>query len=74
MAYRCQYDMNVAKWLNDMQHLYNSLCDLDTDRMSDRDFVLAILDLMLQDEGWRDYLSGLRIKVRECDACSQSLT
>ena len=46
MAYRCQSDMNIAKWLNDMQRLYNSLCNLDVDRMTDHDFALAILDLM----------------------------
>jgi hypothetical protein len=70
MTYRCQSDMNIAKWLTDMQRLYNSLCDLDTERMTDRDFALAILDLMPQDEGWREFLSSLRTKVRDCDAQS----
>jgi hypothetical protein len=51
MGYHCQPDMDVAKWLNDMQLLHNSLCDLDTERMPDRDFALTILDLMPQDEG-----------------------
>ena len=70
MAYCCQSDMNVARWLNDMQRLYNSLCDLDNERMTDRDFALAILDLMPQDDGWRDFLSNLRTKVRDSDAQS----
>jgi gag-polypeptide of LTR copia-type len=50
MAYRCLPDMNIATWLNDMQRLYNSLCDLDTESMADRTFALAILNLMPQDD------------------------
>jgi gag-polypeptide of LTR copia-type len=73
MAYRCQSDMDVAKWLSDMQVLHNSLCDLDTEHMSDRDFALAIIDLMPQDEGWREFLSGLRTKVRDSDALGTSV-
>jgi hypothetical protein len=64
--------MNIAKWLNDMQHLYNSLCDLNTDRMSDREFALAILDLMPQNS-WRNFVSGLRTKVRESDTQGLSI-
>jgi gag-polypeptide of LTR copia-type len=73
MTYRCQSDMNVAQWLNDMQALYNSLCDLDTDRMTDRDFALAILDLLPQDDGWRNFVSDLRTKVRDKDAQEVSI-
>lgn len=29
MAYRCTPDMNIEKWLSDMQRLYISLCDLE---------------------------------------------
>jgi hypothetical protein len=71
MAYRCQSDMHIATWLTDIQRLYFSLCELGTDCMSERDFALAILDLMPQDEGWRYFLSGLRTKV--CDSDSQEL-
>jgi hypothetical protein len=46
MTYHCTFNMNVTNWLNDMQHLYNSLCDLKTDHMSNCEFTLAILDLM----------------------------
>ena len=31
MTYRCTSDMNTARWLIDMQQLYNSLCDLKID-------------------------------------------
>ena len=68
MTYRCTADMNVARWLNNMQHLYNSLCDLELERMSDREFALTILDLMPLDGGWRDFVSNLRIKVCDSDA------
>ena len=59
MTYRCSADMDVSKWLDDMQRLYNSLCNLEVDRMSDRKFALAILNLMPQDDGWRDFTSNL---------------
>jgi hypothetical protein len=68
MSYRCQSDMNVAKWLSDMQHQYASLCDLDTTHMTDHDFALAILDLMPQDDSWRNFVSDLRTKVRNLEA------
>ena len=59
--------MDVAKWLDDMQELYNSLCDLDTDCMSDCEFALAILDLMLSDSDWQPFLSTLHTTVHNCD-------
>ena len=68
MTYRCQSDMNIAKWLTDMHRLYNLLCELDMNFMSNRDFALAILDLMPQDNGWGVFLSGLRTKVRDIDS------
>jgi gag-polypeptide of LTR copia-type len=72
MSYRCQSDMNVAKWLGDMLRLRNTLCSLqvqvEPEHMSDRDFALAILDLMPPDEGWRGFLSGLRAEVRDSDS------
>jgi hypothetical protein len=72
MSYRCQSDMNVAKWLDDMLRLRKTLCGLqvqvEPEHMSDQDFALAILDLMPSDEGWRNFLSGLRAKVRDSDS------
>jgi hypothetical protein len=37
--------------------------------MNDRAFALAILDNMVQDDSWRSFLSALRSKVSEYDAC-----
>ena len=68
MTYRCSAEMDVSKWLDDMQRLYNSLCNLEVERMTDREFALAILDLMPLDDGWRDFVSNLRTKVRDLDA------
>ena len=59
--------MDVAKWLDDMQELYNPLCDLDTDCMSDREFAFAILDLMLSDSDWQPFLSTLCTMIHDCD-------
>lgn len=42
--------------------------------MSDREFALAILDLMPQDDGWRTFVSGLRTKVRDLDAQNLQIT
>jgi hypothetical protein len=49
MTYRCTVDMNVAKWLTDMQCLYTTLCSVEVEQMTDHEFTLAILDLMPQD-------------------------
>jgi hypothetical protein len=73
MAYCCNNNMDIALWLTDMQHLYNSLCDLDTDRMTDHEFALAILDFTPQDDGWRDFVSGLWMKVCNSDTQQQHI-
>jgi hypothetical protein len=49
MTYHCMMDMNVSKWLTDMQHLYTTLCSIKVKCMTDYEFALAILDLMPQD-------------------------
>lgn len=67
MTYRCTSDMDVFKWLDDMHGLYSSLCDLDIEWMSDRDFALAIVNLMPQDDSWTVFASSLRTKVHESD-------
>ena len=69
MRYRCEPDMNIAMWLTDMQRLYTSLCSIDAGSMSDREFALTILVLMPlgRDEGWKNFLSGLRMEVRNSD-------
>jgi hypothetical protein len=59
MTYQCTPNMNTAIWLNDMQCLYNSLCDLEIEQMSDCKFALAILDLMPQDDNWWGFVSNL---------------
>jgi hypothetical protein len=68
MTYRCTADMNVAKWLTDMQRLYTRLCGIEVERMTDREFALAILDLMPQDNIWTSFVSGLRDKLHEADS------
>ncbi|KAF8485951.1 hypothetical protein DFH94DRAFT_608312, partial [Russula ochroleuca] len=73
-AYRCPSDTDtadtdMAQWLNGMQRLYNSLRVYDTgaERVSERHFVLTLLDNMLQDRdgSWRFFASDLRTKVSE---------
>src|SRR5258708_26500440 len=41
MTYCCMGDMNVAKWLTDMQRLYTTLCGVKIEFMTDREFALA---------------------------------
>jgi len=50
-----------------MQALYNSLCNLNIKRMSNRDFTLAILDLMSQENNWRSFLIKEHAKVQKLD-------
>jgi hypothetical protein len=70
MTYRCLLEMNVAKWLLDIQRLYNSLCDLDPDRMTDHDFTLTILDLMPQDMAGGNSCQFYGAKSRQRDTWS----
>jgi hypothetical protein len=58
VTYRCTPDMDVARWLNDMQGLYSSLRDVDTMGFSDQAFALAILDNMPRDDGWFGLVSN----------------
>ena len=66
--------MNVARWLNNMQCLYNSLCDLDPSSMTNCDLALAILDLMPLDNIWWNFVSNLYIKVRNLDSQNLPIT
>lgn len=66
--YSCQSDMNVATWLDDMQRLYNSLCYIDNNRMTNTEFVFAILDLMPEDDNWRGFMGLLRQKALQAEA------
>ena len=59
--------MNISQWLQDMQRLYRDLCAVDPNAMSDRKFALAILDNMVDDESWRNFVSNLRKEVRDSD-------
>jgi hypothetical protein len=65
-TYRCQSNMNIANWLTDMQRLFDTLCGIDPDAMTDDSFALIIVDNMLQDnDTWRTFVSSLCIKIRE---------
>ncbi len=68
MTYHCMPDMNVAKWLTDMQHLYTTLCGIEIECMMDHKFALAILDLMPQDTAWMSFVSGLQDKLHDADS------
>lgn len=68
-AYQCGPNMDVAKWLNDLQRLYSLLGDMGTNNsLSDREFTCATIDNLPQDAQWRIYAAGLRARVDEYDA------
>ena len=71
-TYRCpsDADADMAKWLNGMQRLYNSLRVYDTsaERLSERDFVGALLDNMPLDISWRYFVYDLRHKLRDYES------
>ena len=73
MSYQYTPDMDVTQWLSDMQRLFNSLCALDTLRITDSEFALAILDLMPQDDTWRNFTSNLRNKIMVYDEQQQPI-
>jgi hypothetical protein len=66
-SYRCTSDMDVSLWLKDMQKQFNILRDMDVAIMSEHDFVIAILNNMPQDDGWRTTIAGLRTKLKNSD-------
>jgi hypothetical protein len=68
MTYHCMMDMNVSKWLTDMQHLYTTLCSIKVKCMTDYEFALAILDLMPQDNVWAAFISGLWDKLHDANS------
>lgn len=64
-------DADMAKWLNGMQRLYNSLRVYDTsaERLSERNFVRALLDNMPLDMShWRFFIEDLRDKIRKYES------
>jgi hypothetical protein len=65
IAYQCGPDDDVVQWLAEIQHCYNTLCDMDAECMSNWEFALLILDNMPEDSSWHTYLLGLRAKVRK---------
>ena len=66
-SYRCTLDMDISLWLKDMQKQFNILQDMDTAILSEHDFVVAILNNMPQDDGWRTTIASLRAKMKSCD-------
>jgi hypothetical protein len=73
-THRCTPDMDVGKWLHDMQCLYSSLCLIDRESLSDRQFAITILLNMPQDGTWWSLRSTLRSKVEEDDIRRSSPT
>jgi LTR polyprotein gag-polypeptide-like protein len=68
MTYHCTANMNMAKWLIDMQHLYITLCSIEVECMTDCKFALAILDLMPHNNIWVGFVSGLQDKLHDADS------
>jgi hypothetical protein len=67
MTYHCTLDMNMAKWLTNMQCLYTTLCGIEIKCMTDHEFTLAILDLMPQDSIWMSFVFRLQDKFHDAD-------
>jgi hypothetical protein len=74
MTFCCTPDMDVAQWLNDMQRLYSSLRDADTEGFSDHAFARAILNNMPRDDDWRGLVSKWRIEFLFGAFCPASST
>jgi hypothetical protein len=64
VGYRCEEGMDVGKWLDDMQRMYNDLVDRDSSRMSDKDFALAVFDLMPMNDRWMNTVTTMQNEAR----------
>jgi hypothetical protein len=60
LGYRCDADMNVSDWINNMRNLYDQLLEIDETKMTDEDFGQILLDLLPLTSTWRNFLSGHR--------------
>ena len=57
---QCSLNMDVTRWLNDMQRLYNLLGDMDANStLPDREFTCAIIDNLPQDAEWWVFTASL---------------
>ena len=68
--YRCTPDMDVGQWLHNVKELYSTLSCMDRDRLSEREFVVTIIDNMPDADTWTEFLSGLRSRISDYDAAT----
>jgi gag-polypeptide of LTR copia-type len=55
-------DLDLREWIDVIQILYNDLCDLDSEAMSDRTFMLLILGNISASSKWQE----IGLSLREC--------
>jgi len=60
VSYNCESSFNVVTWLDDCQHQYDELCNMDPESMSDTEFARTLMSNMPVDSNWRNFMSGLR--------------
>ena len=60
-------DFDLWEWINVIQILYNDLCDLDSEAMSDLAFMLLILGNISASSKWQEFGSHLRKCLGEYD-------
>ncbi|KAF8462337.1 hypothetical protein DFH94DRAFT_699801 [Russula ochroleuca] len=63
VTFCCPPELSLGKWIDKIQTLYNDLCDLDSDTMPDRTFVLTILGNISPLGEWREFVSRLRDRI-----------
>jgi hypothetical protein len=61
-------------WLDDCQHQYDELCNIDPMGLSNMEFANLIIDNMPTSTEWRGFLSGLREKYSEKREIPTSIT
>jgi hypothetical protein len=59
--------LDLREWIDGIEILYNDLCDLDSEAMSDRTFVLTILANISASSKWQEFGSRLRDCLAEYD-------
>ena len=66
-TYRCTPDMDIGQWLHNVKELFSSLTCMDRDRLSEREFIVAVIDNMPESDAWTEFLSGLRTRISDYD-------
>ena len=71
LSYKFLDGYRMTNWQDDMQHMYQELCDINNKALSDNNFACHLVTMMPTNDHWRYLHSELSSKV--CGAAPGSL-